>query len=88
MNVILGAVVFLGLWYLEAWGRTFGQRLMGIHTVHARTWRNPGPIAGLARLLAKVLTIATLGLGFVVVLSDPERRALHDRIAGTRVIEN
>jgi uncharacterized RDD family membrane protein YckC len=35
----------------------------------------------------EAMTIATLGVGYIVLVLDPERRALHDRIAGTHVVE-
>jgi uncharacterized RDD family membrane protein YckC len=31
---------------------------------------------------------ATLGLGWIVAVFDAERRGVHDRIAGTRVVRD
>jgi uncharacterized RDD family membrane protein YckC len=39
----------------------------------------------LARALASLLTAATLGLGFLMVIFTKEKIALHDLICGTRV---
>jgi uncharacterized RDD family membrane protein YckC len=75
------------LWIGEVFGGSVGKRAIGIHVVRASTWRSPGAIRGLLRLAAKALTIATLGLGYAVLLLDPERRTVHDWVAGTRVIE-
>jgi hypothetical protein len=40
----------------------------------------------LARSLAKGVTLATLGIGFVISARTERRRALHDMIAGTLVV--
>lgn len=80
--------IFVYFWILESATRTPGARFAGTRLIRERTWDSPGLGTGLIRLLAKVLTIATFGLGLAIMLRDPERRALHDRIAGTRVIED
>jgi uncharacterized RDD family membrane protein YckC len=41
---------------------------------------------GVLRTLALPLSFATLGLGFVPIITGRQRRALHDRIAGTAVV--
>lgn len=66
---------------------TAGTWGTGIRIVDARTWRRPSLARGVWRSLAIALTIATLGIGYFAMLWDDERRTLHDRIAGTRVIE-
>jgi uncharacterized RDD family membrane protein YckC len=38
------------------------------------------------RFLAVILSVIPLGLGFLVVLRDPSRRAWHDRLTGTEVV--
>jgi uncharacterized RDD family membrane protein YckC len=48
--------------------------------------RRPGTKRGLVRTLAFPLSFILLGLGFVSILFDHDRRALHDLIAGTAVI--
>ncbi|MEW5735250.1 MAG: RDD family protein [Thermodesulfobacteriota bacterium] len=39
-----------------------------------------------ARCLAEMLSAAIILLGYVMAGFDPEKRALHDRLAGTRVV--
>jgi uncharacterized RDD family membrane protein YckC len=41
---------------------------------------------GIGRYFALLLDSLTLGIGFFMAGWDSEKRALHDRIAGTRVI--
>ena len=82
-----GAYFLLYLWFVEATGASVGKLLMSIRVVRAGDWRSPGLIRGLLRLGGKLLSVATLGLGFVIMLRDAEGRTLEDRLAGTRVIE-
>ena len=45
-----------------------------------------GPVTALKRLLAVTLSMATLGLGFLMVLVTERRRTLHDLLARTVVV--
>jgi uncharacterized RDD family membrane protein YckC len=38
------------------------------------------------RVLAVLLSIVPLGLGYLAILRDPHRRAWHDRLTGTEVV--
>jgi len=45
------------------------------------------PLAtAVVRTAAMLVTAATLGLGYVPALTGADRRALHDRLSGTRVV--
>ena len=66
-------------------GRTFGMAVLGVRVVRAdgavaEPWR------GVVRSLVFPLSILLLGLGFLGILVQRERRALHDLIAGTAVV--
>lgn len=41
---------------------------------------------GVGRYFAEVLSSITLGIGYLMILFDAEKRALHDRICNTRVV--
>ncbi len=72
------------------WSWTRGGQTLGM-----RAWRiavraaDGGDIgwgrAGL-RLAAACLSWALAGLGYLALLVDPQRRTLHDRLSGTRVV--
>jgi uncharacterized RDD family membrane protein YckC len=66
-------------------GRTFGMAVLGIRVVRA-----DGAIAeprrGVVRALVFPLSFLLFGLGFLGILVQRERRALHDLIAGTAVV--
>jgi uncharacterized RDD family membrane protein YckC len=81
---------FLWLVYcvvLWAWkGTTIGGIVMGIKVVRLDGRPLDFPLA-LIRGLASILSVAALGLGFIWVGIDPEKRAWHDRIAGTVMLK-
>jgi uncharacterized RDD family membrane protein YckC len=86
---LLGFLVLVKLFYFAAFtavgGQTIGKMAARIRVVSSEG----APVAAAAalrRALAGGLSAATLGLGFAPALFDPQRRALHDRIAQTRVI--
>lgn len=68
-------------------GATPGKFLLGLKVVDARsggplTWRQAALRAG-----GYVLSALPLYAGFLWALADREGRALHDRLAGTRVVD-
>lgn len=67
----------------------------GGQTLGMRAWRlklvgdDGSPISwqqAARRCLAALLSLAPLGLGYLWILIDPQRRAWHDRLSGTRVV--
>ena len=66
------------------WGATPGKRLMGLAVVTSDGGRL-GYLGALRRSLASLLSLLTFGLGYLLILT-PQRRALHDLIAGTQVV--
>lgn len=68
-----------------AGGKTFGMAVLGVQVV-GREGATAGPRRAIVRTLVFPLSFLLLGLGFVGILIDGERRALHDVIAGTTVV--
>jgi uncharacterized RDD family membrane protein YckC len=66
-------------------GRTFGMAVLGVRVVRA-DGAVAEPRRGAVRSLVFPLSFLLLGLGFLGILVQRERRALHDLIAGTAVI--
>jgi uncharacterized RDD family membrane protein YckC len=66
-------------------GQTLGKRLIGVRVVTAAGHAVGYPRA-LARYLAWWLSALLLGTGFLVAVGRRDRRALHDLVAGTRVV--
>ena len=74
------------LW--AVWGTSPGKRAMHLRIVDADTGE-PMTVrqAGL-RTLGYLLSFATFGAGFLWVLFNQRKQALHDRIANTVVIDD
>jgi uncharacterized RDD family membrane protein YckC len=74
------------LW--AVWGTSPGKRALHLRIVDADSGK-PMTVrqAGL-RTLGYLLSFATCGAGFLWVLFNPRKQALHDRIANTVVIED
>jgi hypothetical protein len=66
------------------WQATLGKRLIGIKVTTVDGERI-GSARAIGRFLAAGLSWLTMNVGHALVAWTPERRALHDMIAGTRV---
>jgi uncharacterized RDD family membrane protein YckC len=64
---------------------TLGKRALGL-SVRDRHGEKPGLGRASLRWLARILTLATAMLGWLLILVTPHRQALHDLVAGTTVI--
>ena len=64
-------------------GATWGKQMVGLRSVRMDGARLTGWHA-IGHQVARLVTLATLGLGELTILVTAERRALHDLIAGTR----
>jgi uncharacterized RDD family membrane protein YckC len=82
--LVLLVVGFFGLF----WTRR-GQTL-GMASWRLRVEREDGSLLGwgdtLRRLGWSLLSLLPLGLGYLWIVFDPQRRAWHDRLSGTRVV--
>ncbi len=70
----------------SSWQATPGKRLLGLRVCAADGGRAGVWMAGL-RQAAGVLSWLSLNLGHAWAAKPPERRALHDHIAGARVVQ-
>ena len=81
-------VILCGCFYVWQWAGQ-GQTLP-MKTWHMRLMSHDGSTVtrnrAVVRFGAAMLTVATLGLGFLWALADRERQFLHDRLAGTRLV--
>ena len=66
-------------------GQTVGKMATGIRVVTDND-REVEPARAVQRTLAALASVATVGIGFAPVFFAGDRRALHDRVAGTRVV--
>ena len=83
LALLLGVLYHVYFWSVK--GATPGKELLDLRVV-TETGACPIPLASaLRRALGYLLSAASLGLGFLMVLFGG--RGLHDRIAGTRVVK-
>ena len=66
------------------WQATVGKRALGLKVTNRRGVRI-GFVRAVVRFVAKLLSVATLLLGYLLVVVTKRRQALHDLIAGTLV---
>jgi len=80
--LIVGGAIFATFWALT--GQTPGMRFLAIRLTyrgsHDLTFRR-----AVWRVLAVILSLLPLGLGYLAILRDPYRRAWADRLTGTEV---
>jgi len=69
-----------------AGGQTLGKMAAGIKVVAAESNRSIDVGQALKRTVAWLLLAVPAGLGFLTALASRDRRGLHDRFAGTRVV--
>jgi uncharacterized RDD family membrane protein YckC len=85
----VGFLALLGFVYVAtftvAGGQTIGKMVTGIKVI-CDDGRSVDTADGVLRALGCVLVPLTLGLSYVPVFLTSDRRALHDRLAGTRVV--
>jgi uncharacterized RDD family membrane protein YckC len=87
---LLAFLILLKLSYFAAFtamgGQTIGKMAAGIRVV-ADDHLIMDPSRAITRTLTSAVSLASLGLGLIPALLGPDRRALHDRVAHTHVVE-
>ena len=84
LGVLLGGGIFAAFWALA--GQTPGMRFLAIRVTRADGSRRITFGRAFRRVLAVILSLLPLGLGYLAILWDPRRRAWADRMTGTEVI--
>jgi uncharacterized RDD family membrane protein YckC len=73
-------------WFWSVAGQTPGDRLLGLRVLDAATGRPPSLSRAVLRVGALVLSAIPFCAGFLMILFDGRRRALHDRLVRTVVV--
>ena len=69
-------------------GQTLGKMAMGVTVVKHDDGGLPGYGRAALRCLGGILSLASLGIGYLGVVFTEERRGLADWLAGTRVVDS
>ncbi|NQX66597.1 RDD family protein [Paenibacillus alba] len=67
-------------------GQTLGKMIMGIRVVRKDGLPNTWASILLREIIGKIVSAIILCIGYIMAGIDSEKRALHDRMAGTRVV--
>ena len=85
----LGVDFFIDIAYqtvlVARFGGTIGKLICRVR-VTTQEGNRPSYAHALARALAKWVSLLPCGIGFLLAAFDSQKRALHDRICGTRVV--
>ena len=85
--VALGVLALLYFVFpLAIWGGTLGKLALGLRVTN-RQGEKPTLPQALFRLVGYGISVIFLGFGFYLISLHPEKRALHDLLAGTFVVE-
>jgi uncharacterized RDD family membrane protein YckC len=86
---MIGFLLLVKLSYFGAFtaacGQTIGKMATHIRVVAEDTPLDPA--RAIRRTMMSGVSLLTLGAGFIPAILDPDHRALHDRMARTRVVE-
>jgi uncharacterized RDD family membrane protein YckC len=82
-------LLVVGAYFVGFWTR--GGQTLPMKTWHIRVVSRDGQPLGMARAIHRyliaLLGIAALGLGFLWAVFDRDRQFLHDRLAGTALVD-
>ncbi len=88
-TALLGIFLFL---YLTAsislWGSSFGMRIFSLELIDADDSSTPTVHQSAVHSAVYLLSLAFLGAGFLTILFNEEKRAVHDLVSGTLVIRD
>ena len=65
---------------------TPGKYILGLKIVDQETLQKPTTKQLIIRAISVLLSVITLGIGYLALIFDKRKRTWHDRIAGTMVI--
>ncbi len=87
VGLFIGLGALYGIYLGGITGQSLGKRLFGLRVI-SLYGAAPGPVRGIVRFVALMLSVAPAGLGFIWCLFDREHRSLHDHLTGTYVIRD
>ncbi len=79
-------IIYHSIFEASGWKGSFGKKLQRIRVESGTGQKKLAFIQVLLRNAFKVLSTALFFSGFIMVIFDPKKRGLHDRMAGTVVI--
>ena len=87
IGFLLLVFILYDIYLTYYFGSTIGKKLLGIMVVNKKKVKL-SLIDSVARHFSKWISTLTLGIGYLMILWDDKKQALHDRISNTYVIDN
>ena len=84
LAVFAGYFLYYAVLESSPWQATVGKRTVGLKVTN-RHGERVGFARAAARFVARLLSVLTMGLGFLLIVVTKRRQALHDLVAGTLV---
>lgn len=85
ISYVLPIIVIIGFWVWKS--ATPGKMAMGVKIIDARTGGKPSTAKFIGRYFAYIPSSIVLGLGFLWVAFDKQKRGWHDMLAKTLVVK-
>lgn len=85
---VLFTVGFYYVWFWTRGGQTLAMKTWRIRIVRARDGAGVGTLRAVHRFVLAVFGTLAMGLGFAYALLDRDRQFLHDRLAGTIIVDS
>jgi len=86
LNIVAQALYCIGFWSWQS--ATPGKMIVGLKIVDKETFNILSLKKSCVRFLGYIISVATLGIGFIWMIWDKENQGLHDKIANTYVLKN
>lgn len=86
---IISLIIWIGyvVFYQSQTGQTLGKKVMGIKVVDAKGQKPSAVTFFLRDIVGKIVSGLILGIGYLFVIWDSKKQALHDKIASTYVVK-
>lgn len=81
---LIMATYTLGFWMYA--GYTPGKWACACKIVDAKTMQKPTPLRAICRFLSYIPSALLFGLGFIMIAFSDTKQGLHDKLAGTAVV--
>lgn len=87
--VFIGWILTIGLFFCYFWhksGQTLGMKTWRMKVVNYDNLNTPSYARCIGRVLCAPISLCLLGLGYLLMYTNPERQTLHDKISKTRTL--
>lgn len=85
LNIILSIAYYV--YYQATYGQTLGKKAMGLKVVNEQGVTPSMTTFFMREVVGKFISAIILFIGYLMVLWDPKKQALHDKIAKTYVVK-